>query len=299
VAVALAGALALACARAPEDSVLATARDVELVCAIDADQVRAAGWTAGDAGDEEARAAALALVRRRLGATEEARSAAVERMEEGLAVRLAGADAGATADLVASALRDLGRFELALVAAADGADADVDVAAERARLAAWIERHPGAPIASFELVPRDAGGPHARIAWRPFEVAPEVDAIRPAADSAVALLLPASLRELFGAGAVAKAHASSDALGYPAVGFELVPERQSDFRAFTRRNVGRQLAVLVRGIVVSSPTILSELPGAGIVQGRFDSEEARRLAAELDDVEGMPGPLRVLEIRAK
>jgi len=70
-----------------------------------------------------------------------------------------------------------------------------------------------------------------------------------------------------------RAFLTVDHRGEKAVGFEIVPEQQSSFSQFTKEHIGRQMACLVDGRIVTSPTIEDVLPGSGIVTGNLSDEE--------------------------
>ena len=63
------------------------------------------------------------------------------------------------------------------------------------------------------------------------------------------------------------------------VNFALTPEGKAQFAKITRENIGRRLAIVVEGKIVSAPVINSEIPsGEGQITGDFTVEEANRLA---------------------
>ena len=67
---------------------------------------------------------------------------------------------------------------------------------------------------------------------------------------------------------------------FPSVNFSLTPEGTKQFAKITRENIGRRLAIIVAGKVVSAPFIRSEISGgSGQISGNFTVEEARRMAA--------------------
>ncbi len=75
-----------------------------------------------------------------------------------------------------------------------------------------------------------------------------------------------------------------DALGYPAVHFEIADPQKEEFRRWTYELIDRQMALLLDGKVVTMPKVSSELPGDGIIDfGAMHKtkEEARELAARL------------------
>jgi SecD/SecF fusion protein len=70
------------------------------------------------------------------------------------------------------------------------------------------------------------------------------------------------------------------------VAFEFKDPRKNDFKAFTQRNVGKQMAIILDGKVSSDPVIRSELPGRGIIEGGgptgFTEKEANDLRIVLE-----------------
>ena len=76
---------------------------------------------------------------------------------------------------------------------------------------------------------------------------------------------------------VYKAFKASDHIGLPAVGFEIVEGQQDEFRQLTSDNVGKQMALIIDGRVVTAPTIEDALPGAGIIRGQFTDEDVAEL----------------------
>lgn len=66
--------------------------------------------------------------------------------------------------------------------------------------------------------------------------------------------------------------------------FEIVDDRKLDFRDFTKRHIGEQVAIVLDGRVESDPVIRSELPGRGIIEGGgagFTPREAEILCSAL------------------
>ncbi|MFH1726069.1 MAG: protein translocase subunit SecD [Elusimicrobiota bacterium] len=85
--------------------------------------------------------------------------------------------------------------------------------------------------------------------------------------------------------------------GLPLVAFEFKPEGGRLFGSFTRANVGRDMAIVLDGIVQSAPLIEEPiLGGSGIIEGTFRMEEARKLAIVLR-AGALPAPLRIIEER--
>jgi len=74
--------------------------------------------------------------------------------------------------------------------------------------------------------------------------------------------------------------------------FELKPDATSRFSSFTGSHVGEPLAIVLDGVVLSAPTIQSELSTGGVITGQFSEEEAKQLALQLRSG-ALPIPLRV------
>ncbi|MDQ7039215.1 MAG: protein translocase subunit SecD [Aquificota bacterium] len=74
------------------------------------------------------------------------------------------------------------------------------------------------------------------------------------------------------------AYISQDEFGRPAVGFELKSESAGKFGDFTMRNIGKRLAIVLEGKVVSAPVIRSRISDRGQITGNFTPEEVRDLA---------------------
>lgn len=76
------------------------------------------------------------------------------------------------------------------------------------------------------------------------------------------------------------------------VNFELKNERKKDFLNFTRRNVGRLMAIVLDDECQMAPSIKSEIPGKGIIEGNFDPKEASDLKLLLN-AGALPVPLEI------
>ncbi len=74
------------------------------------------------------------------------------------------------------------------------------------------------------------------------------------------------------------AYTSQDEFGRPAVGFELTSEAADRFGDFTSRNIGKRLAIVLEGEVVSAPVIQSRISDRGQITGNFTPQEVRDLA---------------------
>jgi preprotein translocase subunit SecD len=52
----------------------------------------------------------------------------------------------------------------------------------------------------------------------------------------------------------------------------------------TRKHVGRQLAMVIAGKLVSAPRVMDQIRGGrAVITGRFDEAEAKRLAARIQE----------------
>jgi len=88
---------------------------------------------------------------------------------------------------------------------------------------------------------------------------------------------------------ISTASSKVDASGHPFVAFQMTPLGKKRFSAVTRQNIGRRLAILIDGKVVSTPVIRGEISrGAGEISGDFSAGEAKTLADEITGVK----PLR-------
>ncbi len=85
---------------------------------------------------------------------------------------------------------------------------------------------------------------------------------------------------------VSEVRITRDEKGGLAVFFRIRAEKRSDFGAFTEKYVGRQLAIILNGLLNTAPTINSSLPGEGIIQsnqrGGYKIEEAQALVTVLE-----------------
>jgi hypothetical protein len=78
--------------------------------------------------------------------------------------------------------------------------------------------------------------------------------------------------------------ASIDQRGLPAISFEIVESEKERFGDMTEAAVDRPLAIFLMGRFLSAPTVVSRLPGEGIVTGGpldWTVEERDRLLREL------------------
>ncbi|MGI5816698.1 MAG: protein translocase subunit SecD [Armatimonadota bacterium] len=80
------------------------------------------------------------------------------------------------------------------------------------------------------------------------------------------------------------------------VAFELKDDQKDDFNEFTRRNIGRIMAIVLDRDCQMAPVIRSAIPGAGIIEGNLSTEEASDLKLLLN-AGALPVPLEIVENR--
>ena len=93
-------------------------------------------------------------------------------------------------------------------------------------------------------------------------------------------------------GAGLQAAAAQIMNGQWVINFELNSGGGEVFGPYTAANIGQPLAIVLDGVVLSAPTIQSELPTGGTISGSFTEEEAKTLALQLRSG-ALPIPLRV------
>ncbi len=98
--------------------------------------------------------------------------------------------------------------------------------------------------------------------------------------------------------AVDDARVDFDPNGQVEVALRMTSAGADDFARITSENIGRQLAIVLDGVVYSAPVIRSAITGGqASITGGFSTEEARRLKIVLK-AGALPAPLEVLEERA-
>ena len=92
---------------------------------------------------------------------------------------------------------------------------------------------------------------------------------------------------------VARAYMDRDNFGNPVIGFSLDVDGAVAFEKVTTENVGRLLAIILDGQLYSAPRINGPIPGGqGQITGRFTEDEARNLAAVLQNP--LEAPVKVI-----
>lgn len=90
------------------------------------------------------------------------------------------------------------------------------------------------------------------------------------------------------------ARASIDQTGKPAVNFELTSEGAEIFGEATANMIGKRLAIVLDGKVMSAPVIRSRITSSGQITGNFTTEEANDLAVILR-AGALPAPVEIIE----
>jgi protein-export membrane protein SecD len=81
------------------------------------------------------------------------------------------------------------------------------------------------------------------------------------------------------------------------VSMKMTPRGRADFSRVTGNNVGRQLAIVLDGIVSSAPNIRERIPsGSASITGNFDADNAKDLAIVLR-AGALPAPVNIIEER--
>lgn len=87
-----------------------------------------------------------------------------------------------------------------------------------------------------------------------------------------------------------------DQFNRPSVNFKFDTYGARKFGDITRKNIGRQLAIILDNQVISAPSINSQINGSGEIVGQFDVKETTELSI-LMRAGALPAPLNVIEER--
>jgi preprotein translocase subunit SecD len=152
-----------------------------------------------------------------------------------------------------------------------------DVAKELERAREWRTANPGVAFAKYNALTATDGGP-----WRGADGSSALIAV--SGGQPVVLLEEADPRFRFSAMDINGFVPSADSQGNQNVLFELVDSRKGAFEAWTGAHVDHSLAIVLDGEVLSMATILSRLPGAGVVNGGDLGGGTGRTAEEVADL---------------
>lgn len=181
-----------------------------------------------------------------------------------------------SSNAIRNAIENLGSLEFVITAVGsdlEGLQPRTDLSAERTRVTEWLAANPNGALADYNSIPFEQGGPHPAIDW----FAGKDDPLNPT--PLESRLVPTLVQPeignpeyVFTGQDLARAFASSDSTGLPAVGFDFKVGRKGDFGDFTEDYTNRALTIILNGNVESSANINGSLPGAGIIQGQFTME---------------------------
>jgi len=266
--------------------------ETSFVVSIDCELARQRVWLLDGIEDPQVRQAAGRVIARRIQALGHPARFTVDDERDQLTLTVGGTLTSPERDGIDSMLRSLGLCELLLVVDDKlAASLGLDLAAERRRLGAWREAHPGQPLEKFNIL--EEGGPDRRISW----VTLDPDSVSGGGPTlGWPVLLPSRADEYFGAASLERttiqpAEPGSQALE---VRLEVRSELQAPLAHFTGQHVGQRLAVLVGGRLISAPRIDSPFRKYVPVNGRFDEAKALQWQGVLRALEG---PLRLIEVR--
>jgi preprotein translocase subunit SecD len=97
--------------------------------------------------------------------------------------------------------------------------------------------------------------------------------------------------------AIESATVSRDNLGRPQINFQLSLKGTELFAEITRTNIGRRLAMVLNGEVLSAPAIMSPITmGSATLTGDFNQPEAFELASLLKNP--LNAPVTIVEERS-
>lgn len=118
-------------------------------------------------------------------------------------------------------------------------------------------------------------------------------------DSATESALPFELNdtELTGADLLRSRVEFDSQTGKPVVGLQFNSEGAKKFQEITKRNIDKQVAILIDGQIITAPTVQQEISGgSAVITGGFTLEEAKELSIQLNSG-ALPVPVKIIEQR--
>ncbi len=151
-----------------------------------------------------------------------------------------------------------------------------DARAERDRLQTWWSAQAAPDLEHYNQLPHASAGPPEFIRWRAIKTD-----VQPPQAERPSTFLPCVQEQVlhpdrgwtFGSQDLSQVSRFTDVTGFPAIAFEMRPERQQAFGDFTEAHVQEQIAIVLDGVIVSAPMVNARLAGASIIQGRFQEGE--------------------------
>jgi len=95
---------------------------------------------------------------------------------------------------------------------------------------------------------------------------------------------------------IADASVDFNQLNQPYITLDFTSKGSKEFGKFTQKNIGRRLAIVLDGTVLSAPTIQDAIWGNGQISGRFSFDEASLLSLALRSG-ALPAPMHIEEER--
>ncbi|EKD67265.1 MAG: hypothetical protein ACD_48C00508G0001, partial [uncultured bacterium] len=85
--------------------------------------------------------------------------------------------------------------------------------------------------------------------------------------------------------------------GEPEVGIQFTPDGAKKFADVTKRLIGKRLAIFLDNVVVTDPTVNTEIAdGQAVITGSFTVDAAKQLAIQLN-AGALPVPVKIVEKR--
>lgn len=141
----------------------------------------------------------------------------------------------------------------------DAKELSVDLGKERERIDAFLAADGARGVDDYNALSPSEGGSPDRLVFAMQR--------QETGSSAVALIVESDAKWRFDETAISRTFISSDQNGRPALGFDVHPDRQKDFEAFTAQHEGQQLALLVGDRILTRPNLNSPLRTGGIITG--------------------------------
>jgi len=202
-------------------------------------------------------------------------------------------EAGAMVDLLTSdelqrAIENVGDLQFLLGAGPEDVRAlGSDLSIEQKKVDDWRASHPDEQIDDFNRLKPEQGGPVAGLSWYPHLIKSKEAEIPYAQRQMVPLVIPRpadkSLPEdswIFSGNNLDTVGMTQDDYGYPALAFEMSPDKRIAFGDFTETHIRDGMAIVLNGEIATLATINSRLPGGGIIQGGaggFTQQEVKDL----------------------
>ena len=115
-------------------------------------------------------------------------------------------------------------------------------------------------------------------------------------DSRTVLWWPLKRVSVIGGSDLQTAFRSAGEWGDPAVSFQLTQDAGKRFDKATRENIGRKMAILLDGKVISAPVIKGNIRDSGVIEGGFSITSAEDLALSLRSG-ALPTKVSIIEER--